>query len=169
MRSTWHPFCPQTWHPQRSWLLLCRASGYARQTSWVGAYVTYGSTPPITSALLPDHTGQKQQEQKGRHFPIPSLRVINRKNTKAGGPAGPPHYSPDNLNPVPMKCLANELPCSRPHHKQKQQNHKRRHGCCSAVRVSAVKPVQPGRGVRDALEMLALALLLRRQQAEENC
>lgn len=71
-----------------------------------------------------------------------------------------------------MKCLANELPCSRPHHKQKQQNHKRRHGCRSAVRVSAVKPVKPGRGVRDVLEMLALALLLRRQgskQAEENC
>lgn len=60
---------------------------------------------PITSALLPDHTGQKQQEQKGRHFPIPSLRVSNRKNTKAGGPQDLP------LFPRQPEPGTNEMSC----------------------------------------------------------
>lgn len=50
----------------------------------LGVYVPYESTPPITSALLPDHTGQKQQ-----NFPILSLRGSNRKTTKASVPTGP--------------------------------------------------------------------------------
>lgn len=113
--------------------------------SWVRGHVTYDFTVPVTSARLPDHTGQKQQEQKGRHFPILSLRVSNRKHNgrrpHRAFPSLP--YNADSwlsLNPVPMKCLANELPCSRPHHKQKQQKHKGPLLCLPPPRAQLPEP-----------------------------
>lgn len=63
----------------------------------LGAYVTYESYH-LSAASRPHWT--EAAGTRGRHFPIPSLRVSNRKNTKAGGPIGPSRSFPIQLELV---------------------------------------------------------------------